>query len=380
MQDGLISRTGASIYAGGSYTASLGNGASEGYAKPTTTGSSGSGQQQFSPSKCFPTRSSPTHSAGRTNEFKLCGYDGSNNAGITGSGSGGAIGSMSSLIDEGGSSGGGIGLATKADIFGVLEFWLKLRHDLRTLPWEQLRAVKLKNPRAARGCAYIPTEVEHIANVLTHGMWVLPSIYGGFHLYWRSYTIAQTLAAIIYGISLSMLFLVSTCFHCVCYCNHDRPMKDVLHRCDRAMIYIFIAGSYYPWLSLGHTTHPDIVSVVKWIVWVMAVLGIIYQQMYHERYKCLETFFYVVIGVGPSLVIVLWGHEFTGMAELKFGGILYIVGILFFKADGLIPFAHAIWHMFVVIAACVHYFAILTHLFPVLPPVIPNEVDGLSEL
>ncbi|XP_050091235.1 monocyte to macrophage differentiation factor [Anopheles aquasalis] len=368
MQDGLISRTGAAIYAGG-----IGNGA----------GGSASGQQQFSPSKCFPSRSSPSHSTGRANEFKLCGYDGSSGSGITGAASGGgAIGSMSSLIDEGGSSGGSSsgGLAAKADIFGVLEFWLKLRHDLRTLPWEQLRAVKLKNPRAARGCAYIPTEVEHIANVLTHGMWVLPSIYGGFHLYWRSYTVAQTLAAIIYGISLSMLFLVSTCFHCVCYCNHDRPMKDVLHRCDRAMIYIFIAGSYYPWLSLGHTTHPEIVSIVKWIVWVMAVLGIIYQQMFHERYKCLETFFYVVIGVGPSLVIVLWGHEFTGMAELKFGGILYIAGILFFKADGLIPFAHAIWHMFVVIAACVHYFAILTHLFPLSPPVIANEVDGLSEL
>lgn len=87
------------------------------------------------------------------------------------------------------------------------------------------------------------------------------------------------LSAIIYGIALTMLFFVSTFFHCVFYCNRNRQLKDVLHRCDRAMIYIFIAGSYYPWLSLGHTSHPQIVSVVKWCVWVMAVLGIIYQQV-----------------------------------------------------------------------------------------------------
>lgn len=122
-------------------------------------------------------------------------------------------------------------------------------------------------------------QIEHIANVLTHGLWVLPSVYAGLNLYFRSYTGAQMLSAVIYGIALTMLFFVSTFFHCVFYCNRNRQLKDVLHRCDRAMIYIFIAGSYYPWLSLGHTSHPQIVSVVKWCVWAMAILGIIYQQV-----------------------------------------------------------------------------------------------------
>lgn len=283
-------------------------------------------------------------SAGCCNgEFKLCGYDGGNGEDC----STGSVGT------------------SPAEIFGVLGFWLKLRHDLKSVPWKQLRAIKMKNARAAPGCAYIPTKIEHIANVITHGLWVLPSVYAGLNLFFRSYTGAQMLSAIIYGIALTMLFFVSTFFHCVFYCNRNRQLKDVLHRCDRAMIYIFIAGSYYPWLSLGHTSHPQIVSVVKWCVWVMAVLGIIYQQIFHERYKCLETFFYTVIGVVPSLVIVCWGHEFTGMTELKLGGLLYIVGIGFFKSDGIFPFAHAIWHLFVVMASTVHYFAILNHLYPV---------------
>lgn len=291
--------------------------------------------------------SSPSHhaspAAGICNgEFKLCSYDGS-------------------LADQEDFGSG----TSPAEIFGVLGFWLKLRHDLKSLPWVQLKALKMKNERAAPGCAYIPTEIEHIANMLTHGFWVLPSAYAGVNLLWRSYTAAQLLAAVIYGVALAMLFFVSTFFHCVFYCNRNRPLKDVLHRCDRAMIYIFIAGSYYPWLSLGHTTHPQIVSVIKWCVWVLAIMGIIYQQMFHERFKSLETFFYLVIGLGPSLVIIFWGHEFTGMGELKVGGLLYIVGIVFFKCDGVFPFAHAIWHLFVVFAAAVHYFAILNHLYPV---------------
>uniref|UniRef100_A0A182PDS3 Monocyte to macrophage differentiation factor 2 n=1 Tax=Anopheles epiroticus TaxID=199890 RepID=A0A182PDS3_9DIPT len=356
MQDGLISRAGAAMC----------NDAFSSKGPSNNKNPSDGGTGQYSPSKAphhHHPRQQPPPSPQHTpsGEFKLCGYDGT-------------------MGDEcAPSSVSGIPLAGrtgKADLFGVLEFLLKLRYDLTTLPWEQLKTVHLKNPRAAPGCAYIPTQVEHIANIITHGTWVLPSMYAALYLYGRSHTPAQTLAAIIYGAALSMLFFVSTCFHCVCYCNHNRPLKDALHRCDRAMIYIFIAGSYYPWLSLGHTTHPQIVSVVKWSVWVMAVLGIVYQQMYHERYKCLETFFYVVIGLGPSVVIVLWGHEFTGMAELKFGGILYIIGIVFFKSDGLFPFAHAIWHLFVVFAASVHYFAIMTHLFPETGTIVASVVDG----
>lgn len=55
------------------------------------------------------------------------------------------------------------------------------------------------------------------------------------------------------------------------------------------------------------------------------------------------------------------------MTELKFGGILYMTGVVFFKSDGSIPCAHAIWHLFVVAAAGMHYYAILNYLYP-LPP------------
>ncbi|KAJ8931669.1 hypothetical protein NQ314_015385, partial [Rhamnusium bicolor] len=212
--------------------------------------------------------------------------------------------------------------------------------------------------------AYCPTGIEHVANIITHGIWIIPSVLGTLELVNRSKDGDHLLSALVYGATLIFLFCVSTTFHCVFYCNSHRHLKDVLHRCDRAMIYVFIAGSYFPWLTLEQLPHEGWSSQMRWIVWILAILGIMYQQIFHEKYKRLETVFYLVMGIGPVLPI-LNEHYFMGMKELTIGGIFYVLGLVFFKSDGVVPLAHAIWHLFVVMAAYFHYYAILNYLYPI---------------
>jgi channel protein (hemolysin III family) len=56
-------------------------------------------------------------------------------------------------------------------------------------------------------------------------------------------------------------------------------------------------------LLLRPTETISTISIVT-IVWTMAILGIIYQTLYHERYKILEICCYVVVGVFPALVVI----------------------------------------------------------------------------
>ncbi|XP_012263087.1 monocyte to macrophage differentiation factor isoform X2 [Athalia rosae] len=219
------------------------------------------------------------------------------------------------------------------------------------------------NPRAPTNEAYQPTPVEHIANVITHGMWVMPSLLAGLTLIQRSSTWMQLISALVYGTSLLLVFTVSTFFHSVHYCNHNRQLKDTLHRCDRAMIYVFIAATYFPWLTLKDFSDNALLLAMRYMVWIMAMLGILYQQVFHERYKMLETIFYLFMGIGPSIAIINI-TEISGIRELKLGGLIYVIGVVFFKSDGRIPCAHAIWHLFVATAAAFHYFAILNYLYP----------------
>jgi predicted membrane channel-forming protein YqfA (hemolysin III family) len=62
-------------------------------------------------------------------------------------------------------------------------------------------------------CVYI----EHVANCLTHGCLIIPSLIAGQRLIYHAKTPAQYWSSIIYGNALIFLFSFSTVFHCSCF-------------------------------------------------------------------------------------------------------------------------------------------------------------------
>jgi len=252
------------------------------------------------------------------------------------------------------------------------------------------------NPPAVGGAAYRPTWREHWANVLSHALAIPPAL-------WLCFLLLQTAsqepdagvasalrhtteegaadatadatvrrqACLVYGVALVLLFTVSSVFHCVALWGRSRLLHCTLHRLDRAMIYVFIASSYTPWLLLKELHGPA--QDLRWGIWLVAACGIVYQQTFHERYKLVDTLCYVAVGVAPSLAL-LGMRDPSGVWELKVGGAIYLVGVVFFKLDGRLPCAHAIWHLHVVAGSYVHYTAVSAYLAP--PPLPCDSFPG----
>uniref|UniRef100_A0A7N5JVF7 Monocyte to macrophage differentiation associated n=1 Tax=Ailuropoda melanoleuca TaxID=9646 RepID=A0A7N5JVF7_AILME len=250
------------------------------------------------------------------------------------------------------------------------------------------RFQRFMNHRAPANGRYKPTCYEHAANCYTHAQnmhiirnlenteeyirktklprnkltfLIVPAIVGSALLHRLSDDCWEKITAWIYGMGLCALFIVSTVFHIVSWKkSHLRTVEHCFHMCDRMVIYFFIAASYAPWLNLRELG--PLASHMRWFIWLMAAGGTIYVFLYHEKYKVVELFFYLTMGFSPALVVTSMNNT-DGLHELACGGLIYCLGVVFFKSDGIIPFAHAIWHLFVATAAAVHYYAIWKYLY-----------------
>ncbi|XP_031560172.1 monocyte to macrophage differentiation factor-like isoform X2 [Actinia tenebrosa] len=165
----------------------------------------------------------------------------------------------------------------------------------------------------------------------------------------------------VYGISLVLIFSISTFFHVISLSGRLRNLRHILHLCDRGIIYFFIAASYMPWLVLRDVGIWG--DRLSWLLWIGAIMGTLYNCIFHEKYKTLETVFYLMFGVLPSLPLIFQASDTAGLIEVALGGAFYIGGVYFFKSDGKITFAHAIWHVFCATGACLHFYAVYTHLY-----------------
>jgi len=246
---------------------------------------------------------------------------------------------------------------------------MKLARFLSSQKIQQyFKEIKWKNNPPPKNEAYRPTSIEHSANILSHGLWVLPITWYSYCLILSASTPKQYFAAWVYGCVLVGLFSVSTCFHMIASLEKNSFARDLLHRGDRAMIYLFIAGSYTPWLTLKPYHANGWAVELTWAIWILASLGILYQQIFHEKYKWLETTIYVTVALTPSLAVFEMIED-SGISELQMGGIIYMLGVVFFKLDGRLPLAHAIWHLHVVVGSMIHYWAVAQYLIG------PNSVE-----
>ncbi len=204
--------------------------------------------------------------------------------------------------------------------------------------------------------------VEELVNSLIHGVGALLSI-GGVSvlvvfasLYGTAWHIV---ACSIYGVTLILLYVVSTWYHAA----RSFHSKQVLQVIDHACIYLLIAGTYTPFMLVIFP--PGWGWSLFGVEWGLAVAGVVLKIFYVNQFNVISTLVY--LGMGWLILIAIFPLieylSLAGIVWLFLGGVAYTAGTVFYLKEQ-VRFSHAIWHVFVLTGSICHYFAIFFYVLP----------------
>jgi len=200
------------------------------------------------------------------------------------------------------------------------------------------------------------TIAELVADGIVHGIALATAIaIGTLIIVFAAIEAAPELPALaLYVGTLVVVLSVSLAYNLV----PISPVKRLLARFDQAAIFLFIAGTYTPFLAVMGNAHGGVQLGV--LVWGASLIGIALKLIVPHRFGRLAVLLYLAIGWSGVLVFgtltatlppaTLW--------LLVAGGIVYSLGIIFLLWDRL-KFSNALWHVFVVAGATLHLVAIL---------------------
>ncbi|TWG94432.1 hemolysin III [Luteimonas sp. J16] len=203
---------------------------------------------------------------------------------------------------------------------------------------------------------------DEIASALTHGVGAAAALAGGAVLI----TLAaihgdawQLGAAIVFGVSLLLLYLASTLYHAI---RHP-VAKGRLKVFDHCAIYLLIAGTYTPFTLVGLRGRWGWGLFIA--IWTLALAGVVFKLFYTGRFKRLSTAIYVAMGwlVLVAIKPVMASLDAWTFGWLIAGGVFYTLGTYFYHRES-IPYAHAIWHLFCIAGSVCHYVAVMAQVVP----------------
>ena len=205
---------------------------------------------------------------------------------------------------------------------------------------------------------------EEVANAVTHGIAFLLAIAAlVLMIVQATRTDADwaLFSAIVYGVSLVLLFLSSMLYHAL---RHDGIRRFFL-TFDHIAIFLVIAGTYTPLTLVSLPPEPG--YLVFALIWGLAFTGIVLRFVWMNGFQIISLILYLAMG----WIAMVWADSLfenlgAGTYLIIAGGAAYTLGVAFYLLRRL-PFNHAIWHTFVLGGAVCHFLAVQLYALPAGP-------------
>ena len=133
--------------------------------------------------------------------------------------------------------------------------------------------------------------------------------------------------------------------------------RELLRRLDHAAIFAMIAGTYTPFTIRLEGAWAWALTTA---IWTVAAVGMALKLWQPRRIEAISIVLYLALGwiglaaAGPFMT-ALTPHT---LGLLAAGGGVYTAGVVFHLWRRL-PYQNAIWHGFVLVAATIHYVAVI---------------------
>lgn len=164
----------------------------------------------------------------------------------------------------------------------------------------------------------------------------------------------------VFGSSMVILYTMSALYHSL----KPSAVKHVFQKLDHVAIYLLIAGTYTPITLVTMREHGG-----WWmfgVVWGLAVIGVLIDTLPKKRKSVLSMLIY--LGMGWACIMdynnLIEHMPSQAMNWIIAGGTTYTAGVIFYILDSTknMPFAHGIWHFFVLGGSICHYIGIVGYI------------------
>ena len=206
---------------------------------------------------------------------------------------------------------------------------------------------------------------EEIANAISHGIMGIFGIAALILLILRSDTIREYAGAILFGGSITLLYVMSTLYHALT----NKNAKSVFKRMDHISIYVLIGGTFAPALLLIPDLQTPFLGpmslgvLLLTIQWILIIIGTIFKAIWIKRFSTIHVIIYLLMG-WSSLIFVgaLFNYSTNAFIFVLLGGIAYSLGVIFYALSN-IKYFHFIWHLWTALATVLQFIAIYGYLY-----------------
>lgn len=173
----------------------------------------------------------------------------------------------------------------------------------------------------------------------------------------------EIVSSFIYGISMVMLYTMSSVYHGLI----PETAKKVMQILDHCTIFVLIAGTYTP-ISLCalREAKPALGWIIFGVVWGVSALGITLNAIDLKKYNVFSIICYLALGwcivlPGKTAITAIPRPAFMWLLA---GGISYTIGAVLYGIAGkkTVRYMHSVFHIFVVLGSILHYFAIILYI------------------